>query len=346
MAAPLLGHLDPRFLELMDEVKQKLRQVFGTGNRMTLPISGTGSAGIECGLANLVREGDRVVVGVAGVFGGRMMEMVRRLGGEPVPVEVPWGTPVPVERLAEEVRRKPTALLAVVHAETSTGVLQSLDGLAEAAHDQDALLMVDSVTSLGGLPVDVDSRGIDLCASGTQKCLSAPPGLAPLTVNEQAMERIRKRSTTVRSWYLDLNLLDAYWGEERVYHHTAPISMIYGLSVALDLVLEEGLEARFRRHRAGHERLRDGLARMGLQIMPAEEHRLPMLNAVKVPGGVDEKAIRGRLLEEWGIEIGGGLGPLAGKIWRVGLMGESNRPASIDLLLKALETLLGERRAD
>jgi alanine-glyoxylate transaminase/serine-glyoxylate transaminase/serine-pyruvate transaminase len=340
MATPLLGHLDPRFLELMDQVQQKLRQVFGTANRLTLPISGTGSAGIECGLANLVREGDRVVVGVAGVFGGRMVEMVRRLGGDPVPVEAEWGTPVPVERLVQEVRRQPTSLLAIVHAETSTGVLQPLEGLSRAVHEAGGLLMVDAVTSLGGLPVDVDARGIDLAASGTQKCLSAPPGLAPLTVGERALERIRKRPGACRSWYLDLTMLDAYWGQERVYHHTAPISMIYGLSVALDLVLEEGLEARFERHRRGHERLVQGLQRMGLGLLPLPAHRLPMLNAVRVPDGVEEKRVRQRLLEEWGIEIGGGLGPLAGKIWRVGLMGESNRPAHIDLFLAALEVAL------
>ncbi len=337
---PLVGHLDPAFLELMEQVKERLRHVFGTANRLTLPISGTGSAGIQCGLANLVQPGDRVVIGVCGVFGGRMAEMVRRLGGEAVTVEAPWGEPVPPERLLSEVRRAPTSLLAVVHAETSTGVRQPLEGLAEGAHAAGALLMVDAVTSLGGMAVEVDRLGIDLCASGTQKCLSAPPGLAPLTVGERALERIRARRSPCPSWYLDLKLLDGYWGSERVYHHTAPISSVYALAAALDLVLAEGLPARYERHRQGHLRLARALEGLGVEFLVDREHRLPMLNALSVPAGVDEKQVRARLLAEDGIEIGGGLGPLAGRIWRIGLMGEGSRPEPIDRLAAALGRIL------
>ncbi|MFQ5768004.1 MAG: pyridoxal-phosphate-dependent aminotransferase family protein [Acidobacteriota bacterium] len=342
MASPLMGHLDPGFLALMDRVQGQLRQVFGTTQRMTLPISGTGSAGIECALANLVEEGDRVVIGVAGLFGRRMVEMTRRLGGMPVPVESAWGTPVDVDRLPAQVRKSPTALVALVQAETSTGVLQSLEGLGPAVHEMGSLLMVDAVTSLGGLPVDVDRHEIDICVSASQKCLSAPPGLSPLTMGDRALEKVRRRVTPCRSWYLDLALLDAYWGEERAYHHTAPISMIYALAAALDLVLEEGLPARYARHLEGHHRLVEGLQELGLDLLPRPAHRLPVLNAVRVPERVEERGIRSRLLERWGIEIGGGLGDLAGLVWRVGLMGESNRFASVDLFLAALADCLGK----
>jgi alanine-glyoxylate transaminase/serine-glyoxylate transaminase/serine-pyruvate transaminase len=341
MAAPLLGHLDPAFVAMMEDVKALLRLVFATANPLTFPVSGTGSAGMEACVVNLVEPGDEVVVGVNGVFGTRMAEVVERAGATAVRVEAPWGRVVRPEQVEAALRncRRPK-LVALVHAETSTGAWQPLPDAARVAHDHGALFLADCVTSLGGVPVEIDAWGVDAAYSGTQKCLSCPPGLAPVTFGPRAEEVLRRRKTKVRSWYLDVTLLQQYWGEERVYHHTAPISMNYALREALRLVAEEGLEARFARHRRNHGALAAGLAALGLALSAEEGYRLPVLNAVTVPDGVDEARVRGRLLAEHGIEIGGGLGPLKGKVWRIGLMGESSRRAHVLTVLAALEDVL------
>ncbi len=341
MARPTIGHLDPAFLALMDEVSEKLRVVFGTANEFTIPISGTGSAGMETALVNLLEPGDTAIIGVNGVFGGRMAEVARRAGARVLTVEAEWGKPLDVDELVTAHRRHPDArLVAVVHAETSTGVLQPLDELGGYLHDTDTLFLVDTVTSLGGVPVAVDARRIDVAYSGTQKCLSVPPGLAPLTLSERAMERVRSRAAKVQSWYLDLSLIGAYWGGERAYHHTAPINALYGLHEGLCAVLEEGVEARYERHRALGRRLQDGLERRGLELLVEQHYRLPQLTSVRVPAGVDDREFRRALLERYGIEIGGGLGPLAGRVWRVGLMGTTCREESVALFLSALDELL------
>ena len=341
MSTPLVGHLDPVFIGLMEETKTLLRQVFQTGNALTLPISGTGSAGMETCFVNLVEPGDEVVVGVNGVFGTRMADVVERCGGTPVVIETEWGrvfTPDDVRAgLARCTRPK---LVALVHAETSTGAWQPLDGMAQVAHDAGALLLVDAVTSLAGCPLKIDEWGIDACYSGTQKCLSCPPGLAPVTFSPTAQDAMRKRDRTVQSWYLDLSMLEKYWGEDRVYHHTAPVSMNYALREALRLVCEEGLEARYRRHERNHRALAAGLAALGMGLAAQDGHRLWMLNSVTIPDGVDDRSVRRQLLETYGIEIGAGLGAFAGNVWRIGLMGESSTQANVELVLDALESVL------
>ncbi|HEY8498504.1 MAG TPA: alanine--glyoxylate aminotransferase family protein [Limnochordales bacterium] len=342
MAAPTLGHLDPRFLSVMDQTVGLLREVFETANPLTLPISGTGTAGMEAALANALEPGDRVVVVVAGYFGQRMVEMARRLGAEVDPVEVEWGRAADVEAVQAALRRgRPPKALALVHAETSTGVLQPLQELARAAHEVGALVVVDAVTSLGGVPVEVDQNGLDLCYSGSQKCLSCPPGLAPITVSPRALEVLQRRRSPVVSWYLDLGLVARYWGQERFYHHTAPVNMIYALRQALELVREEGLPARFARHRQVARALGAGLEALGLRLVVREPAlRIPSLTTVWVPEGVEDAAVRRALLEEFGIEIGGGLGPWKGRVWRIGTMGESARLQYVVQLLAALGELL------
>lgn len=341
MSAPLLGHLDPAFVQMMEEVKDLLRVVFATTNPLTIPISGTGSAGMEACLVNLLEPGDELVVGVNGVFGTRMAEVAERAGAVVRRVEAPWGKVIRTEQVEAALKNatKPK-LVAVVHAETSTGAWQPLAEIAKLAHDHGALMLADCVTSLGGVPVLIDEWGIDAAYSGTQKCLSCPPGLSPITFGPRAVEVVKARKTKVQSWYLDLSLLAQYWGEERVYHHTAPISMNYALREALRLVVEEGLEARFARHARNHRALAAGLAPIGLALAAEDGHRLPMLNAVTVPDGVDEAKVRGRLLKDHGIEIGGGLGPMKGKVWRIGLMGESSRRSHVLSVLAALEDAL------
>jgi alanine-glyoxylate transaminase/serine-glyoxylate transaminase/serine-pyruvate transaminase len=341
MAAPLVGHLDPAFIAMMEDVKALLRWVFATRNALTLPVSGTGSAGMECGVVNLVEPGDEVVVGVNGVFGTRMAEVAERAGATVVRVEAPWGEVIRPEQLAAALARtQRPKLVGVIHAETSTGAWQPMEEIAALARKHEALLLMDCVTSLGGVPVEIDSWGVDAAYSGTQKCLSCPPGLSPVTFGPRALEAIARRKHKVQSWYLDVTLLQQYWGEDRVYHHTAPISMNYALREALRLVAEEGLEARFARHRRNHEALAAGLAALGLALAAEEGHRLPMLNAVAVPAGIDEARVRGRLLADDGIEIGGGLGPMKGRVWRIGLMGESSRRESVLAVLAALEIAL------
>jgi alanine-glyoxylate transaminase/serine-glyoxylate transaminase/serine-pyruvate transaminase len=337
-ARPLLGHLDPLFLELVEQVQQDLRSVFGTANALTLPISGTGSAGMEACLVNLLEPGDTALVAVQGVFGERMVAIAERAGARAVRVDAPMGEIVPPERLVVAIERERPDLVALVHAETSTGVAQPVDEAARAARSCGALVVLDCVTSLSGMPVAIDGWGVDAAYSGTQKCLAAPPGLSPTTFGPRAVERLERRKRPVQSWYLDLSLLGRYFGRERAYHHTAPVSLVFALAEALRAVLEEGLEARFARHRAAHARLVAGLERRGFRMAVAAEHRLPMLNAV-IPPYDDEAAVRRRLLAEHGIEVGGGLGKLAGRIWRIGLMGENARPEIVDELLAALDAL-------
>jgi alanine-glyoxylate transaminase / serine-glyoxylate transaminase / serine-pyruvate transaminase len=340
MSAPLLGHLDPLFLRCMDDIQSLLRIVFETSNRITIPVSGTGSAGMEASLVNVIEPGDEVVVCINGVFGERMLDIVERAGGRPVPVRVEWGLPISLDKIKEAVKSSRLRALAIVHAETSTGVLQNLSELSELAHSKDALLIVDAVTSLGGHPVGVDRTGIDVCYSGTQKCLGAPPGLAPITFSDRAIDRVRARRSKVQSWYLDVTMVEKYWGAERTYHHTAPISMNYALREALRIVNDEGLEARWQRHQTNHRALVAGVEAMGLKMLVAPEHRLWSLNTVVVPEGVDEARVRSRLLEDSNIEIGGGLGPLKGRIWRIGLMGSGSTRQNVVLVLDALHRAL------
>ncbi|MEZ6145787.1 MAG: alanine--glyoxylate aminotransferase family protein [Planctomycetaceae bacterium] len=341
MAAPTVGHLDPYFLQIMDETQQMLRQVFRTENKLTMSVSGTGSSGMEACVVNLVEPGDRVVVCVNGVFGGRMADVASRCGAEVTTIERPFGEVFTPDEIADVCKRVSPKLLGIVHAETSTGARQPLDGVADIVHDAGALLLVDCVTSLGGCPIEIDKWGIDAAYSGTQKCLSCPPGLAPVTFSDRAVDVIDKRTHKVASWYLDITMVRNYWSDKsRAYHHTAPINMNYGLHEALRIVLEEGLEARHARHHRNHLALRAGLEAMGVEFAVAEDHRLPMLNAVLIPEGVDDKAVRGQLLNQFGIEIGGGLGPLAGKTWRIGLMGEASTPRNVLVFLAALEACL------
>jgi alanine-glyoxylate transaminase/serine-glyoxylate transaminase/serine-pyruvate transaminase len=344
MSTPLVGHLDPEFIRLMEETKALLRFVFQTKNILTLPISGTGSAGMEACLVNLLEPDDEVIVGVNGVFGTRLVDIVERCGAKPVTIEAEWGrvfSPEHVQAALKQCRRP--KLVALVHAETSTGAWQPLEEISSLVHNAGALFVVDTVTSLGGCPVKVDEWGIDASYSGTQKCLSCPPGLSPVTLSEKALDVLRRRKTKVRSWYLDLTMIEKYWGEERVYHHTAPISMNYALREALRLVQEEGLEARFRRHERNHKALAAGLTEMGLPLAAQEGHRLWTLNSVTIPAGVDDAAVRRQLLEEYNIEIGAGLGPLRGKIWRIGLMGDSSTRSNVLLVLSALEEILRQQ---
>lgn len=340
MAAPLVGHLDPYFLGLMDDIGSLLRQVLRTENEWTLAISGTGSAGMETCFVNLIEPGDEVVIGVNGVFGGRMCDVAERCGAKVHRVEAPWGEPLAADDFAKVLKSVSPKLVAVVHAETSTGVRQPLEEIGGLAREAGALFLVDAVTSLGGIDVRVDDWGIDALYSGTQKCLSCPPGLSPVTFSPRAQDAIRSRSGKCQSWYLDLSMLCSYWGSERVYHHTAPISMLYALRESLRLVVEEGLEERFARHRANHVLLRAGLLKLGFDFLVDEDYRLPQLNAVTLPAGIDEAAVRKRLLEEFNIEVGAGLGDLKGKIWRIGLMGASSTPNHVNSLLGALKQIL------
>lgn len=339
LGRPVLGHLDPEFLDLFDETCARLRRVFRTDHELTVPVSGTGSAGMEACFVNLVEPGDTVVVGVNGVFGERMCEVARRCGAEVVRVDEAWGRALDPERLLDAQRRHPGArLVAVVHAETSTGVENPVEPLA-ALHETGSLLLVDAVTSLGGIPVEVDGWGVDACYSGTQKCLGVPPGLAPVTFSARAVERLRARSAPPQSWYLDLGLIAAYAGGERRYHHTVPISMVYGLHAGLGVLLDEGLEASWRRHRAAGERLHAALPDLGFGLLVDDAHRLPQLTTTWLPEGADDAGWRGRLLDDHGIEVGGGLGEFAGRVWRVGLMGHNAREEAVDSFVAALRDL-------
>lgn len=342
LARPTVGHLDPAFVGMMDELKGLLRYAFQTENELTFPVSAPGSVGMETCFVNLVMPGDKVIVCINGVFGQRMAENVRRVGGVPVIVEDPWGEPVDPAKVEEAFAANPdTAIFTFVHAETSTGALSDAATLAAIARRHGALTIMDCVTSLGGVPVLLDEWGIDAAYSGSQKCLSCTPGLSPVSFSPAAVERIRNRKTPCPSWFQDLSLVLGYWsGAKRTYHHTAPVNPLYGLHESLVMLAEEGLENAWQRHRDNHLRLRAGLEALGLRFVVREDARLPQLNTVWVPEGVDEAAARTRLLQEFGLEIGAGLGALAGKVWRIGLMGHSSRAANIALCLSALETVI------
>jgi alanine-glyoxylate transaminase / serine-glyoxylate transaminase / serine-pyruvate transaminase len=344
LARPTVGHLDPYYLRIMDEMQSMLRAVFRTENQLTMAISGTGSAGQEATVLNLVEPGDKVLVCINGVFGMRLADMAARAGGEVTKIERPWGEVFTTAEIKETLAKSKPKVVAIVMAETSTGAWQPIEEIAAAVHDSGATLILDTVTALGGIPVEIDKWKIDAVYSGTQKCLGCPPGLAPVSFSKRAVEKILARKEKPRSWYLDVSLIANYWGGDRVYHHTAPINMTYALHEALRFVLEEGLDASFARHRKNHEALKAGLAAIGIGYAAAEGHQLPQLNAVKIPDGVDDVAIRKGLLERFGIEIGAGLGAFKGKVWRIGLMGFSSRPANVLLLLAALEQLLAEQK--
>jgi alanine-glyoxylate transaminase/serine-glyoxylate transaminase/serine-pyruvate transaminase len=342
LATPLVGHLDPQFLALMDEVQERLRRLFGTQNPLTLPLSATGSAGMEACLVNLLEPGDGLVVGVAGVFGERMCDVAGRAGARVTRVDAEWGTALAPEAMAEAIARAKPKAVAFVHAETSTGVLQPVEPIARAAQQAGALLILDCVTSLGGLPVSLDAWGVDAAYSGTQKCLSCPPGLSPISFSPRAVEVVLARKTRVQSWYLDVSMLARYYGSERVYHHTAPISMIYAIAEALRVVEEEGMPAREARHRAAAAALVSQLAPLGFTPLVDASVRLPTLTTLRLPERViaaGEAKLRRRLLEEHDIEVGGGLGKLAGRVWRVGLMGENARLENVEKLARALAAL-------
>ncbi|MFC1499865.1 pyridoxal-phosphate-dependent aminotransferase family protein [Candidatus Zixiibacteriota bacterium] len=341
LSRPTIGHLDPAFLAIMDQVQDMLRSVLATDNPFTIAVSGTGSAAMEAAVDNLVEPGDRVIVGVNGVFGTRLVDMAGRAGAEVETLEADWGSPVPVEDVEEALKRKPADLVMLVHGETSTGVMQPVEGVGELCHEHGALLLLDCVTSLAGAPVRLDEWEVDVCYSGAQKCLSVPPGVSPLTFSDRAVKKLESRQQKVASWYLDMSMIRNYWGENRAYHHTAPINMIYALHEGLRLILDEGLENRWARHQSHAEALWAGLEAIGWEPFVSEEYRLPPLTTVRPPAGVDEKIFRGRLLKEHSIEIGGGLGPLAGEVVRVGLMGASSTPESLLRFLSATESLTG-----
>ncbi|MDH5649904.1 MAG: alanine--glyoxylate aminotransferase family protein [Gammaproteobacteria bacterium] len=348
MARPTIGHLDPAFVGMMDEIKSLLQYALQTTNAMTIPVSAPGSAGMETCFVNLVEPGDKVVVCQNGVFGGRMKENVERAGGIAVMVQDDWGKAVDGNKLEETLKANRDArIVAFVHAETSTGVQSNAEELVAIAHKYDCLAIVDAVTSLAGSPLKVDQWGIDALYSGTQKCLSCAPGLSPVTFSESALDKIKARKTKVQSWFLDLNLVMGYWGGEakRTYHHTAPVNALYGLHEALVMLQEEGIEKAWERHQRNHQVLRAGIEAMGLRFLVDEAHRLPQLNAIVVPEGVDEVRIRQRLLQEYNLEIGAGLGVLAGKVWRIGLMGFASNLKNILICLGALESVLVEENA-
>lgn len=341
LARPITGHLDPEFLTMLDEIAERLRNVFRTQNRMTFAVSGTGSAGMEAALVNILEPGDETIVCVNGVFGGRLSDIAGRCGASVVRIESPWGEPISADAVADTLRAHPQAkAFALVHAETSTGVAQAIPEIAEALANHPALFVLDTVTSLSGMCVDIDAWGVDVCYSGTQKCLSVPPGLSPITLSDRAMEIVRGRKTPVQSWYLDATMLEQYWGSDRVYHHTAPVAMLAALHAGLGLVLDEGLETRWERHAQLGSMLAKELTSRGFSYVAPEGSRLPMLHCVRLPEGVDEAKTRGRLLSEYGIELGAGLGPFRGECWRIGLMGYTCTERNVLTLLAVLDGLI------
>ncbi|MFN4262367.1 MAG: pyridoxal-phosphate-dependent aminotransferase family protein [Thioalkalivibrionaceae bacterium] len=348
MSRPIVGHLDPLFIEMMDDVKRLLQLAFRTENELTLAVSAPGSAGMETCFVNLVEPGDTVIVCINGVFGARMKENVERCGGQAVIVEDDWGRPVSIEKVADAIRGNPGArALAFVHAETSTGACSDVEGLCRLAHEHGLLTIVDSVTGLAGSPLEVDAWGVDAIYSGSQKCLSCTPGLSPVSFSARAVERIRARTHKVQSWFLDLNLVMGYWsgGSKRAYHHTAPVNALYALHESLVILEEEGLEHSWTRHRRHHEALRAGLEGMGLKFLVDEASRLPQMNAVFIPEGIDDVETRKTLLRDFNLEIGAGLGKFAGKLWRIGLMGHGANERNVLLCLSALESVLAKSGA-
>lgn len=337
-----LGHLDPHFIKIMDEIQVLLQKLMNTDNRMTIPVSGTGSAGMETCFVNLIEQEDKVLILINGVFGKRMQEVATRLGADVDVMEFEWGTPIDPEQVKEKLSGNSYNLIAMVHAETSTGVKNPVEEISHLIKDTESLFLVDAVTSLGGIEVKVDDWRIDAIYSGTQKCLSVPPGLAPVSFSEKALSKIKNRKTKVPNWYLDMSLVGEYWQKDhkRAYHHTAPINMLYALYQSLLLFFEEGAEQVFQRHAECHNKLKVGLEELGLKMYVEGKFRLPMLNAVSIPDGIDEAEVRKKLRFEHKIEIGGGLGPLAGKIWRIGLMGHTAQPENVERFLTALKSVL------
>lgn len=341
MAKSTIGHLDPYFIKIMDSIKNQLRTLLHTKNSLTIPVSGTGSAGMECCFVNLIEKGDPILILINGVFGMRMKDLAERLGAEVDTLEFEWGTPVIVDDVKKQLAGKNYKIVAVVHAETSTGVKNPVDEIGEILKGSDTIYLVDAVTSFGGIKIEMDKWGIDVLYSGTQKCLSCPPGLSPISMSEKAESAIKQRKTKVPNWYLDLTMIMNYWeGAARAYHHTAPINMLYGLYQALFLILNEGEENVYKRHMDNHLLLAKELEEIGINFLVDKTCRLPMLNSVHIPGGVNDADVRGGLLKDYKIEIGAGLGPLAGKIWRIGLMGHTARPENVDKLIKALKSII------
>ena len=342
LAAPIIGHLDPEFLGIMDETVQMLRDVFTTGNRLTIPISGTGSSGMEAGFVNVLEKGDKAVIGVNGVFGERMADVASRYGAEVIRVEEDWGRIIEPERFIGELKKHPDAkIAAIVHAETSTGARQPIEEIGSHVKNTDTLLLVDAVTSLAGCELKIDEWNVDISYSGTQKCLSVPPGLSPVTFSDKAVDVIESRKSKIESWYLDLSMIRKYWGSERVYHHTAPISMIYALREGLKIILEEGLPERYKRHQLVGDYLVEEISTLGFDLFAQEGHRLPMLVSVILPDGINDDEVRSKLLKDHGIEIGVGLGKTRGKIWRIGLMGETCTKENVDIFIGALKEITG-----
>ncbi|MBT3352587.1 MAG: alanine--glyoxylate aminotransferase family protein [Nitrospinaceae bacterium] len=340
MSTNVVGHLDPDFLAVMDDCQVMLREVFGTKNRVTFPVSGTGSAGMEAAVCNVIEPGDKAIICVNGVFGTRMTDVAGRYGAEVIKVEAPWGEPIDPAEVKKALDANPdAALVGIVHAETSTGVLQPMEEIGAACQGHGALLLMDCVTSLGGVPVEVDKWGVEIAYSGTQKCLSCPPGVAPLTMSERALGKMRERKNKVASWYFDVSMIESYWGSDRSYHHTGPITMNYAIREALRLVLEEGLEARFDRHALASKALQAGVEALGLSMFAQEGARTPTLNTVSIGDNIDDGAVRKSLLNDFNIEIGGGLGPVAGKAWRIGMMGHGARQENVAYLISALEVI-------
>lgn len=340
---PTLGHMDPYFIKIMDEIKRLQQTLMQTENNLTIPVSGTGSAGMEAVFVNLIEKGDPVLIIINGVFGTRMKDVAERLGAEVDALEFTWGTPVEPDTVAEQLGKRKYELVAMVHAETSTGVRNPASEVGELVKESGAMYILDTVTSLGGIEVKVDNWGVDAIYSGSQKCLSVPPGLSPASFSDRAVEKIMNRETKVPNWYLDMSMIANYWaGKKRAYHHTAPINMLYGLYQSLYQIVEkEGMKNVFARHMSAHKRLVDGLESMGLEMLVDKDYRLPMLNSIKIPAGADDAEVRSALRNKHKIEIGAGLGPLAGQIWRVGLMGHTAREKYVDRFLSAMNTILG-----
>lgn len=343
MTTPMLGYLDADFVEIMDDTVGLLRQVYGTQNSITFPVSGTGTAGMETALTNVIEPGDHVIVGINGYFGNRISDIAERCGATVTPVNAEWGDIIKPEQIADACKKLSPKLVAVVHAETSTGVLQPLEEIIDIAHRHDALFLADCVTSLGGQPVELDERSIDIAYSCTQKCLACPPGLSPISFSDRAVDVIKNRKTKIQSFYMDVTLLEEYWmGDTRKYHHTLSMSLVYALREALRVVVEEGESARYQRHERNARALIAGAEAIGLEPAAVEGHRVPMLTTLRIPDGVDDATIRKRLIQDFGIEIGGGLGIFAGKAWRIGLMGDAANEQNVLLVLNAIEQLLNE----
>jgi len=341
LTTPIIGHLDPDFMKIMDEICEMLRFVFQTKNKLTVPISGTGSSGMEASFVNVLEPGDKVVIGVNGVFGERMVDVAARCGAEVIRIDEEWGNIIAPDRIIKTLKKHSSAkVFAIVHAETSTGAMQPLGEIGEFLQSRETLFLVDTVTSLAGCELKVDEWGIDICYSGTQKCLSVPPGLSPITLSEKALSVLHSKKSKVQSWYLDLSMIERYWGEERFYHHTAPISMLFALREGLRIILEEGLGKRFKRHQAIGDYLKSGLKELGWKLFAQAGYRLPMLTSVVLPGKLNDAESRKKLLYDYGIEVGSGLGKTKGKIWRIGLMGETSKRQNVDALLLAISDLI------